>query len=207
MHQGNPFFVPIFGKMKFINYVIYLVAFLIVTGFKNHNTQPFGTAVLTEMNVVYEGIDNPLAIRTPGYSQSEISLKVEGAILKSQTPGRYNLRAKHGAKKCSIKIYVKVDNTLRLIGGEYFRIRKLPTPIAQLGGIPNNGLPQSKAVVAAQINLLSTYGPGFAYNLMNRITAYKAKVITAESVYAFQNEGSYIKSEMREVIKKHSRAI
>ena len=96
--------------MKFINYAICLTALLIISGFKSHNTRPFGTAVLTEMNIVYEGIDNPLTIRTPSYSNSEISISVEGAALKSLTPGSYNLRAKQGAKKCSIKIYVKEEN-------------------------------------------------------------------------------------------------
>jgi len=179
---------------------IFLLFFLL--SFTKDSTTPYGTAKLSEMNIVYEHIDNPIEFATPGYSNDEITINIEGGSLTSTSSRTYLLRTKQGYQKCTIKIYVTYNDVKRLIGAETFRIRQLPTPIPQLGGIPNNGLPQSKAAVVAQTTLISTYGPGFAYNLQNRVTAYKAKVKTVDRVYTFENEAAVLKSDMREVIKE-----
>ncbi len=198
----QPFFCAYFWKMmRWSTSILLLFLLLILFSFKNHTTRPYGTVRLTEMNVVYEHIDNPIEIITPGYSNDQISISVEGAHIFTQSPHKYILKPIKGQRQCTIKLSAKEDGKLRLIGAESFRIRQLPTPIPQLGGIPNNGLAQSKAAVVAQTTLISTYGPGFGYNLQNRVKGYKAKVITADSVYSFENDAAVLKSDMREVIK------
>jgi hypothetical protein len=178
-----------------------LILFVIsLLSFRNYNTRPYGTAILTEMNVVYADFDNPLEIITPGFSQGQISLTVKGASLVSQTPGRYLLRTKKGEKECTVKLSANIDGESRSIGVEKFRIRPLPTPIAQLGGIPNDGKPKTKASVMLQSTLLSTYGASAVYNLKNRITSYKAKVISQDSIFSFQNKASYVTQGLKNVI-------
>ena len=51
------------------------------------------------------------------------------------------------------------------MGSVKFRVRRLPQPIAQLGGIRNDGLPKAKAQVMAQSIVLASMGEGFAYDL------------------------------------------
>jgi len=202
LYLVQPFFCAYFWKMmRWSTSILLLFLLLVLFSFKNHTARPYGTARLTEMNIVYENIDNPIEIITPGYSNDQISITVEGANIFTQSPHKYILRPIKGQRKCTLKLSAKEDGKLRLIGAEYFRIRSLPTPIPQLGGLPNNGLPQAKAAVVAQTTLISTYGPGFGYNLQNRVTGYKAKVITADSVYTFKNDAPVLKLDMREVIK------
>jgi hypothetical protein len=177
-----------------------VLVLLSVFAFKNHEVACSANIYLTEMNLVYEHVENRLSISVPGYSPSDVSVTVEGGIITKKSHF-YVLKPSYGSREISVKVYVRTrDSILRFVGGQKFRVRPLPKPIPQLGGLPNNGKSWQKGAVVAQNRLIATYGPGFSYNLKTRVGNYKAKVVTLDSTYSFSGENGIVHSGLKHAL-------
>jgi gliding motility-associated protein GldM len=163
--------------------------------------KPSATIAATEMNLLYIGIDNPMAISVPGFSAADVNVSASGgARLKSQGGGKYNCTVSKGSREVTISCSLK-DGGKRL-GSQKFRVRNLPKPTAQLGGIPNDGLPKAKAQVMAQTSMLATMGQGFAYNLKYRVTAFKLIIAyKRKPAKMATGNGGTLTGQMRSMIK------
>ena len=136
--------------------------------------KPAATIAATEMNLLYKGIDNPMSISVPGFSASDVQISAPGLNLTSQGGGLYNAKVPSStSKEVTITASITKDGKIRTVGSQKFRVRSLPQPTAQLGGIPNDGLPKGKASIQAQTSILASMGAGFAYNLNYRVTGFK----------------------------------
>ncbi len=136
--------------------------------------KPAATIAATEMNLLYKGIDNPMSISVPGFSSADVKISAPGINLRSKGGGLYNAKVPKSTNgEITISASITREGKTRTVGSQKFRVRSLPQPTAQLGGIPNDGLPKGKASVKAQTALLATMGAGFAYNLKYRVTGFK----------------------------------
>ena len=134
--------------------------------------RPAATIAATEMNLLYVGLDNPMSISVPGFTDIRVSSS-GGLSLSNQGGGKYNAKVDGSAREVTISVSVTKDGKTKNVGSEKFRVRRLPNPTAQLGGLPNDGLPKAKAQVQAQTALIATMGQGFAYNLAYRVTQFR----------------------------------
>jgi gliding motility-associated protein GldM len=144
--------------------------------FKNEYTvfKPAATIAATEMNLLYKGIDNPMSISVPGFAASDVQISAPGLNLKSLGGGKYNAKVPSStSREVTITASIKRDGKTKTVGSQKFRVRSLPQPTAQLGGIPNDGLPKGKAAVGAQTSIIASMGAGFAYNLNYRVQGFK----------------------------------
>lgn len=137
--------------------------------------KPAATIAATEMNLLYVGLDNPMSISVPGFSASDMNVSTSGGLrLTSAGGGLYNAKVDGSAKEVTISVSVKDKNgKVSSVGSEKFRVRRLPNPTAQLGGLVNDGLPKDKNQVSAQTALFATMGQGFAYDLNYRVTGFR----------------------------------
>ena len=168
--------------------------------------KPAATIAATEMNLLYKGIDNPMSISVPGFAASEVKISAPGLRLTSLGGGKYNAKVPSStSKEVTITASITRDGKSKVVGSQKFRVRSLPQPTAQLGGIPNDGLPKGKSAVSAQSSIIASMGAGFAYNLNYRvkrfrlIMAYKRK----PPVIANSSSGS-LTSQMKSMIKSAS---
>jgi gliding motility-associated protein GldM len=144
--------------------------------FENEYTvfKPAATIAATQMNLLYKGIDNPMSISVPGFAASDVKISNPGLNLKSLGGGLYNATVPSSTnREVTITATITKDGKSRVVGSEKFRVRSLPQPTAQLGGIPNDGLPKGKAGVAAQTTIIASMGAGFAYDLNYRVQGFK----------------------------------
>jgi gliding motility-associated protein GldM len=164
--------------------------------------KPAATIAATEMNLLYKGIDNPMSISVPGFSANDVKISAPGITLTSQGGGLYNAKVPSSTNgEITISASVTLEGTTRTVGSQKFRVRSLPQPTAQLGGIPNDGLPKGKASVAAQTSLLATMGAGFAYNLNYRVTDFKLIIAYARKPPVMASgSGSQLSGQMRSMI-------
>jgi gliding motility-associated protein GldM len=136
--------------------------------------KPAATIAATEMNLLYKGIDNPMSISVPGFAASDVRVSAPGLNLKSLGGGKYNARVPSStSREVRITASITRDGKSKVVGSQKFRVRSLPQPRAQLGGIPNDGLPKGKASVSAQSSIIASMGAGFAYNLNYRVQGFK----------------------------------
>jgi len=165
--------------------------------------KPAATIAATEMNLLYKGIDNPMSISVPGFAASEVKISAPGLNLKSLGGGKYNAKVPSStSKEVTITASITRDGKSKTVGSQKFRVRSLPQPTAQLGGIPNDGLPKGRAAVGAQSMVIASMGAGFAYNLKYRVTGFKMIMAYRRKppVMASASSGA-LTSKMRSMIK------
>jgi GldM C-terminal domain. len=115
-----------------------------------------------------------MSISVPGFAASEVKISAPGLNLQSLGGGKYNAKVPAStSKEVTITASITRDGKTKTVGSSKFRVRSLPQPTAQLGGIPNDGLPKGKSAVGAQTTIIASMGAGFAYNLNYRVTGFK----------------------------------
>lgn len=129
---------------------------------------------LTEMNLVYKGIKNPIKIVAERKNNQDLIVKTSPFLAYEDGNITADKRAPSNGH-----LYVGTRENLDTIWSDTIslRIRSLPQPTAQLGGLPNDGLPKGKAAVISQTQVLATMGVGFAYNMKYDIHSYKFIII------------------------------
>lgn len=167
--------------------------------------KPAATIAATEMNLLYVGLNNPMSISVPGFSASDVNVSASGGIsLSNQGGGKYNAKVDGSAKEVTIRVSAKdKDGKVTPVGSEKFRVRRLPNPTAQLGGLPNDGLPKQKAQIAAQPRVFATMGQGFAYDLKYNVTQFRFIFAPKRGEARMVNgSGSMINGQMKSLISR-----
>ena len=165
--------------------------------------KPAATIAATEMNLLYKGIDNPMSISVPGFAASDVKISAPGLQLKSLGGGKYNARVpKSTNKEVTITASITRDGKSKVVGSQKFRVRSLPQPTAQLGGLRNDGLPKGKGAVSAQSTIIASMGAGFAYNLQYRVTGFKMIIAyrSKPPKFASSSNGT-LTPQMRSMVK------
>ena len=99
----------------------------------------------TKMNVVYAGIDNPIAIG--GGVGGEISATATGATLSRTGNGTYNLRVSGSPSE----VVVHVSSQGSSLGSMKFRVKELPKPTAKIDNVGTDGKVTKSALLAANM--------------------------------------------------------
>src|SRR5690349_12342151 len=100
------------------------------------------TFELPKMNVLYLGLDNPVIINAPGYSNFSVKVS-DGEIHRGKDSYLVNV-SKIGA--ASISIFSKNG---KLIDTRVFRVKRVPDPIATVGGIYEGGAISKEELLTA----------------------------------------------------------
>ena len=175
------------------------LALLIVFWFTSvAQSQKSWAVELSAMNVLYKGITNPVRISVSGVDHDKIVTKTS-SNLKLEN----NLITVLGDRQGFVKVGELIDGDTNWIGKQTFRIRPLPNPIAQLGGIPNDGLPKAKAAVLAQTTVIAPMGMGFAYNLHFKVTHSRLVVQYLNDVaYIEEVDSNSLTTTMRQALRR-----
>lgn len=132
--------------------------------------EPMAVFELTEMNVVYEGIDNPIKISVPGAAAHDVVVSLADPSQATLTPdpkagaGHYIIKPKVSKGTIKVNAAIKDGKATRPMGSQEFRARALPDPKIFLGqaeggkGIAINDLKNLKGPSVR-------YGPEFAFHL------------------------------------------
>jgi gliding motility-associated protein GldM len=117
------YFNQITGKEEVLNYdVKYVVG--------SANT----SIALTEMNVLYSGWPNKVSIAASGAGDDKVNASISVGSLAKEGNGNYIATVPAGAQEATIT--VTVDG--KLMGAQKFRIRRIPDPVATVGGVMSN---------------------------------------------------------------------
>jgi gliding motility-associated protein GldM len=93
----------------------------------------------TKMNVFYIGVDNPVDISVAGVPPNKVSPFITGGgSLRSKGGGHYTVRVK-GPQGAKVKVgaTAKLESGNRNMGSMEFRVKKVPDPVAKVGGKRN----------------------------------------------------------------------
>ena len=105
--------------------------------------QPAAVVSLTNMNVIYSGIGNPIRISVPGANTRDVvpSIK-DGSATISRDPegkeGDYIINTTQKSGKIHVQISAKMDGkTLQPMGVEEYRVKTIPDPVIKISKYKN----------------------------------------------------------------------
>lgn len=154
---------------------------------------------LTEMNVIYRGARNPVRIAISDVADEDLVIKTNENITYHKTEDKEYITAE---KRGVGVLYVgkkQTKDTLWLHQAE-FRIRDLPPPDVQFGGILNDGKPHSRNAVLAQQGLLASVGSSFGGTYRPCPFLGAKLVVIGEEIQYFKMEDKRLTGEMRSAI-------
>ena len=86
------------------------------------------------------------------------------------------------------------------MGTTEYKVRQIPEPGAQLGGLKNDGRAKSLGPIKIQDRILANLGAGFAYDLPFVVTNYRIILDSRRGVVSRQVTGNLIPADIRQKI-------
>jgi gliding motility-associated protein GldM len=132
----------------------------------------------TQMNVLYKGIENPVAISVPGVPSERITATITGGNkLKKTGSGQYMVEMSPQSPN-TVDIIVSatmVDGTVRNMGKMEFRAKRLPAPFSAING-KTGSVAMTPNEVCAQLGLSAKYDANFAFNLNCTVNSFRVLI-------------------------------
>ena len=131
----------------------------------------------TKMNVVYAGIDNPIAIG--GGVGGEVTATATGASLTRTGAGTYNLRVVGNPTE----VVVHVNSQGNSLGNMKFRVKEQPKPTAKIDNVSADGKVSKSALLAANMvraEMKDFDFEGVKYDVVGYTVKYKTKAGTTK---------------------------
>jgi len=163
----------------------------------------------TKMNVFYVGVDNPVDISVPGVPSSKLIPSMSsGTIVKGAKEGSFLVRVQKPGTT-DISVSAKLDGGSKAMGKQTFRIKRVPDPVAKLGGQKSGGIDLSMLQAAKRIDPVLE---NFDFDLVFTISEFTVSTTDKAGYQVEKNvKGGNINSEVRSgvypLLKKGSKVI
>ncbi|PCJ65337.1 MAG: hypothetical protein COA58_10790 [Bacteroidetes bacterium] len=155
---------------------------------------------LQEMNIIFADIKNPIKIVS--------TIPLEKRVIKTSS----NLILGDGTITSKVDTpdvgYVYIGessgNKTHWADTVALRIKILPLPRVQLGGLPSDGLPKGRASILAQTSLIASMGSGFAPpKFRYRVRSYELVIVYRNKhPYIEQGHSAKLTNSMRNAMRK-----
>lgn len=139
----------------------------------------------TKMNVLYRGLDNPLSVSVPGVAASKVTATVTNGELRMVAPGEYMARPSTDRGEAVVTVTAEIDGVKTVMGSTKFRLRRVPPPIAKVGG--KTGGKIAKADLAAQTGVQAELEE-FLFDMKFTVKSFKVTVFSGGA-------GGFLKDE------------
>jgi gliding motility-associated protein GldM len=135
--------------------------------------KPSASVSADKMNVIYIGVPNPLTVSVPGVPDEKVKALPTGFTLTPDAKaGRGHFLAEAKGQPGEGKVVVMADfNGKSMQMGDFrFRLKRIPDPVAKVGGKKDGNIP--KSALAAQQGIIPTM-EGFDFELYPKVLSFK----------------------------------
>ncbi len=142
----------------------------------------------TAMNVLYQGIKNPLDISVPGVASNQLTVRISnGSISKGKYKnyrGEYIAEPRNVGQNADIIVSANINGKVQTFPAVEFRVRRLPDPEARFANMKEGNVLRS---VAAAQQVVTAVLENFEFDLTYTVTGFTVSVndkgyeVTAES--------------------------
>jgi gliding motility-associated protein GldM len=115
---------------------------------------PSATISPTKMNVFYIGVDNPVSISVPGASNEQVTAAITGGggtISRAAGNGMWSVKVTTPTQECMVNVSAKMGAASRSMGSMKFRVKRVPDPIAYVGGVKGGQIAKGTLIAAGGI--------------------------------------------------------
>jgi gliding motility-associated protein GldM len=134
---------------------------------------PSATVAADKMNVIYAGIDNPVSV-SASVSAEKVDISLSAGTKTKTGPGKYNINVPTSleGRMLTVNILAEDAGKQKVMGTNEFRVKRVPDPIAVLGG-DSKGKQISKAELLANPFIKADMGFDFVYDLRWTVNSYQ----------------------------------
>jgi len=154
----------------------------------------------TKMNVLYRGIDNPVAISVPGIPQDDIQATINKGQLVKQSDGTYIARVPGGSgTEAVVSVSAEIRGERKSMGTFTFRLKSVPDPVAKFAGkTPADGIVK-KAELTAALGVIADL-EDFVFDLKYPIKSFDITVIKGSTVKTLSSSNNRITDDQKELL-------
>jgi len=153
----------------------------------------------TKMNVFYEGVENPVTISVPGVNSKQLSINITNAtytkkgdeFLVKPNPG-------NAGGKALISVIADIEGKKQNVGSMEFRIKRIPPPIAKVGGINEGKLNRQRLLAESGV---FAEMEDFDFQLEYIITRFNVSVMKGGYVIDEPSKNNRFTDAQKELIK------
>ncbi|MCC7233398.1 MAG: gliding motility protein GldM [Bacteroidia bacterium] len=165
--------------------------------------KPNSVVSAEKMNVLYIGVDNPMAISVPGVSNDKVKVSIEGSggsLKPNSAAGAGHYIATVGSVgKATIKVSADMAGKVTPMGSFEYRVKRVPDPVATIAGKKEGVINKSVLMAGTLIPQLEN----FDFELFFRITGFKMSVVgKGRDPMEFETQGNQLTPNMREALSK-----
>lgn len=98
-------------------------------------TAPSATISPTKMNVFYRGLPNPIDVSAPGVPKENLRVEMTNGRIEQRGNAYfvYPSEVDEQGRRTKVSVYARFGDSQRLMGTMDFRVKNVPTPVAQVG--------------------------------------------------------------------------
>ncbi len=165
--------------------------------------KPSSVVAAEKMNVLYIGVDNPMAISVPGVSSDKVKVSPSGAGLAlrpNPTAGQGHYMATvTTVGTATIGVSAEIGGKVISMGSFPYRVKKVPDPVATIASL--KGGPVNKNLIAAG-TLIPTL-ENFDFELFFKIIGFKMTIVgKGKDPLEFETTSNQLSQQMRDQLAR-----
>jgi gliding motility-associated protein GldM len=165
--------------------------------------KPSSVVAAEKMNVLYIGVDNPMAISVPGVSNNQVFPSIAGAggTLKPNPAagGGHFIATVTTVGEAKINVTAEIGGKKMPMGEFKYRVKRVPDPVATISN--SKGGPINKSMLAA--GTLIPQLENFDFELFFKITGFKMSIFAkGKDLIEYESTGNQLTQPMRDAIAK-----
>ncbi len=160
---------------------------------------PSLTVAATKMNVFYIGVDNPVSISAPGIAEANLSPSISVGSMSRDASGKdWIVRVPQGQPKTVISVNAMYQGESRPMGSAEFRIRRVPSPVAEIAGQVEGSIDKNTLLAA---NAIIPVMRDFEFELFFEVKSFRMTTIVGGDGISKRGNGNRFTEEMVAMIK------
>ena len=164
---------------------------------------PSANVTPTKMNVMYRGLENPIAISAPGFTANQINVEVTNGELVNNN-GEYFVKPGNESNETTVTVSTTIDGKKVILDNCNFRLKRTPDPVPVLNGRTNDKFTKEEILATGGFVLTM---PDFDFEGYNsEVIAYDVSTIVAGYLKPIKGiKGRKFNKEVEELIKGERR--
>jgi len=154
----------------------------------------------TKMNVLYRGIENPVAISVPGVPQQALTATLSNGTLTKQADGSYIAKVNSGSEAI-VSVTAEINGVRKSMGTFPFRLKSVPDPVAKFAGKYSTDNTAKPAELTAALGLIAEL-KDFVFDLSYPIKSFDITLIRGADVKTLQSSSNKITPDQSEMLRQ-----
>ena len=163
---------------------------------------PSATIAPTQMMIFYQGLKNPISVSAPGVANDKIDVTVSNGakLTKGAEAGTYMVEVQAGVKTVKVTATGSIDGKSVVLGSYDFRVKRVPSPEAQIGGVSSGKVAKDDVLAAGGI--IPDMGDFEFGDYTYKIVSFKLSTFIGGDIKeAGTNKGGAFNAETRKFIQ------